>query len=265
MMEDPSLFGLALLVLGGLVAGVINTLAGNGSAITLSLLIFLGLPADWANATNRIGVITQTGTAVASLKRSKRNRLLLKDGMWLLWPTLLGSAAGALAALQAGTQLMEWVIFGVMLFILSTLVSNKGTWLQATDVAKSHRTAKSWISFFLIGFYGGFIQMGIGILMLASLVLASGYSLRDANVIKLLQALILAIPPLFIFVAGGKINWPAGLALAAGQAMGALLGTRYFLQLPGANVFIRRLLIIILVVAIARLGWSLAQTTFGAA
>jgi uncharacterized membrane protein YfcA len=245
-------------------AGVINTLAGNGSAITLSMLIFLGLPADWANATNRLGVIAQTSTAVISLPRSARNRLLFFRGRWLMVPTLLGSLAGAVVATATRPAVLEWVIFGVMAFILWTLIQNPGTWLQNTDTEKQRRSTGVWLTFFAIGFYGGFIQMGIGILMLASLVLTSGFSLRDANVIKLLQALVLAIPPLFIFWWDGKMHWEAGLALAVGQSVGALVGTRYFLRLPGANRIIRWVLMAILTWALVQLGFRLILPIFAA-
>jgi uncharacterized membrane protein YfcA len=262
MNPDITWMGLLLLFGGGILAGVINTLAGNGSAITLSTLIFLGLPADWANATNRIGVIAQTTTAVASLKRTSRNRLLLFRGKWLMVPTVLGSLAGAVVATWTRPDILEWVIFAVMAFILWTLIQNPGTWLQSTDVDKHKRSAGVWFTFFAIGFYGGFIQMGIGILMLASLVLSSGFSLRDANVIKLLQALVLAIPPIIIFWWDGKMHWEAGIALAVGQSIGAIAGTRYFLRLPGANQVIRWVLMLILVVALVQLGVRLIIPIF---
>ncbi|MDZ7846055.1 MAG: hypothetical protein U5L96_04435 [Owenweeksia sp.] len=84
-----------LLLAGGFAAGIINTLAGNGSAITLSLLIFTGLPADVANATNRIGALVQTFTAVGSLRRSQRTRMLLRESFWFILPAILWVGDGA--------------------------------------------------------------------------------------------------------------------------------------------------------------------------
>ena len=89
-----------LLFAGGLLAGVINTLAGNGSAITLSILILSGMPANLANGTNRIGALVQTITAVLSLRRSPRTLFLFKDSVWLAIPAIIGSVIGAFLAID---------------------------------------------------------------------------------------------------------------------------------------------------------------------
>ncbi len=234
------------LIIGGIAAGIINTLAGNGSAITLSLLIFTGLPADVANATNRIGAAAQTLTAVGSLRRTPRTRFLLSDGLWFLIPSIIGSIIGAFIAVEVDPNALRTIIGLVMLVLLITMITNPKKWARQTNTSKTHKTFLNWILIFLIALYGGFLQMGIGIMLLSVLVLVAQYSLRDANIVKLMLALTFVLPAFAVFIYSGDIEWVPGLLLALGQGIGAFIGARYILFMPRANLIIRWLLIIIL-------------------
>lgn len=230
-------------------AGIINTLAGNGSAITLSLLLFMGFPADVSNATNRIGALAQTITAVFSLKRTPRTRVLFTDSYWFFIPSIIGSIVGAMIAVEIDPKLLKMIIGGIMLLLLVTLVTNPKKWEIATNVSKNRKTWLNATLVFLVAVYGGFIQMGIGIMLLSILVLIAQYSLRDANIIKLVLSLIFVMPAFFVFLYSGGMKWLPGITLAVGQAMGAVIGARYILFLPKANLYVRWLLIGILSVS----------------
>lgn len=230
-------------------AGIINTLAGNGSAITLSLLLFMGFPADVSNATNRIGALAQTITAVFSLKRTPRTRVLFTDSYWFFIPSIIGSIVGAMIAVEIDPKLLKMIIGGIMLLLLVTLVTNPKKWEIATNVSKNRKTWLNATLVFLVAVYGGFIQMGIGIMLLSILVLIAQYSLRDANIIKLVLSLIFVMPAFFVFLYSGGMKWLPGITLAVGQAMGAVMGARYILFLPKANLYVRWLLIGILSVS----------------
>lgn len=247
---DISAWGYVALVVGGVAAGIINTLAGNGSAITLSIMLFLGLPAGWANATNRIGVVFQTITAVVSVRKMRGATQLFKETRFLFLPSILGSAIGAWLAGRIEDNGLVYFIGFIMILLLATLFLNPKRWSLETDRSKKKKTNLLAFLFFLIGLYAGFIQMGIGIMMLAALVLYSRYSLVDANIVKLQMALIFGIPSFFVFLLGGKMHWPSGIALAFGQSLGAWISGRYLLSHPSAGKWIRILLIIILSVAI---------------
>lgn len=236
----PLLFG------GGLLAGIINTLAGNGSAITLSILILSGMPANVANGTNRIGALVQTVTAVLSLRRSKRTLVLFKDSRWFLIPAIIGSALGAFLAVDVDPVVLRRIIGVIMLLLLITMVYKPAKWARPTDVSKTHKTTLNWILIFLVAVYGGFLQMGIGIMLLATLVLVAHYSLRDANIIKLVLAFLFVLPAFLVFVLSGDLEWIPGLLLAFGQGVGAWFGARYILFLPKANTIVRYTLITIL-------------------
>ncbi len=247
------IYAYILLFFGGLLTGVINTLAGNGSAITLSLLIFFGFPADVANATNRIGALAQTVSAVGSLRRTPRTLFLFANAKWYLIPSILGSVLGAFIAVEVNAEILRLVIGFFMLFLLFTMLYKPQKWQKATDVYVKRKTALQWIIIFLIAVYGGFIQMGIGIMLLSVLVLVSKYSLRDANIIKLLLAFLFVLPAFFVFLYSGDMAWLPGIALAIGQTIGAIVGARYILFLPKANLYVKWLLIVILTVSSAKL------------
>ena len=249
-----------LLAGGGFLAGIINTLAGNGSAITLPLLISMGLDANVANATNRVGVLMQTLTAVLSLKRSKRTLVLIRQSFWYYIPTILGSIGGALLAVDIDPDHLKLIIGFLMIFILITLILQPKRWLINTDPGKNKRTPLQWFIFFAIGFYGGFIQMGIGIMILSSLVLLVHYSLKDANIIKLMVAFVMIIPAFVVYFLSGDIRWLPGIILAIGAGVGAWLGARYVLFHPKARDYIRYLLIVIVVFAIGKILWPYLES-----
>lgn len=242
-----------LYLLGGFLAGMINTLAGNGSAITLSLLILSGMPAPVANATNRIGALAQTLTAVGSLRRSPRTVLLFRQSRFFIIPALLGSLLGAWLAIDIPELWLKRFIGVVMLLLLGTLLLSPRRWAAPTQIGHPHRTLLNWGLVFLTGVYAGFIQMGLGIMLLSLLVLVAHYSLRDANIIKLILALVFVFPAFLVFLGEGDIRWAPGLALAGGQVAGAFLAARYVLYWPRANLIVRYLLIAILSLSAAHL------------
>lgn len=241
------------LLLGGLAAGIVNTLAGNGSAITLSLLMFIGLPAGWANATNRIGVVFQTITAVLTLPRNEQMQKLRSRSYTLFIPSIIGAALGAYLADETPEVWLRYVIGVAMIFLLFTLLFKPSKWKLDSEENPKQKTFGMYALFFGIGLYAGYIQMGIGIMMLAALVLYAKYSLVEANVIKLIMALVFTIPAFFVFLTSGKMHWQSGIVLGLGQMTGAWIGTRYLLTHAKAAILIRYMLIIILLYAILRI------------
>ena len=242
-----------LLVVGGFAAGIINVLAGNGSSITLSLLIFLGIPAAAANLTNRVGVLVQTLTSVLSLPRDDKTRKLLNESRFFYLPGILGSTLGSIAALYIDDEPMRVIIGILMIVLFPTLFLGKKVWNRATDPEGPRKSAGLWLGFLLMGIYAGFLQMGIGLFMLAFFVLFSRYSLVDANVLKLIMALVFTIPPFLIFSFDTRLDWSAGLALAFGQAIGARIGVRYLMRLSWAQELIRWTLAAVLIASALRL------------
>ena len=241
------------LLAAGLAAGFINTLAGSGSLVTLPALMFIGqLPAPVANGTNRIGLVLQNVVAVGSFR--SQNVLDLKGGLWLACPATAGAILGATIAVDLDHQTMQNVIGGLMAVMLVVLLVRPARWIRpAVEVEQvAHRPGwKSLVLFFLVGIYGGFLQAGIGVFMLASLVLGAGYDLVRANAVKVLIILCYTPLALAIFVSRGQVNWSLGLVLALGNMVGAWIAARTAVR-RGAG-FVRWLLIGVVAVSAAKL------------
>ncbi|HIO71795.1 MAG TPA: sulfite exporter TauE/SafE family protein, partial [Flavobacteriales bacterium] len=172
-----------LAILGGFLAGVINTLAGSGSLITLPILIFLGLPAYVANGTNRLGVVLQTIVSVFTLY--KRGNLELKGSVWLIVPAILGAIPGAYIAVDLSDQVLKNIIGAVMIIMLIPLIMNADKWLrESSEEGGRHKRWHVVATFVLIGAYGGFLQAGVGIMLLSGMVLLAGFTIRRANGLK---------------------------------------------------------------------------------
>jgi uncharacterized membrane protein YfcA len=107
------------------------------------------------------------------------------------------------------------------------------------------------VIFFFIGVYGGFIQAGVGIFLLAGLVLGVGYDLVRANAVKVGIVLFFTIFSIGVFISKGHVNWLIGLVLAIGNMLGAWFGARVAAE-KGA-VWVRRLLIAVVTISAAKL------------
>lgn len=245
-----SLYGLA--VTAGILAGFINTLAGSGSLVTLPMMMFMGLPASVANGTNRLGVMFQCATGILKFRES--GHLVLADSRFLLIPTVLGSCAGAFIAIDLDEKMMRAAIAVVMILMLVVILLKPNQWLrQVSDQSVRIKSPANFLLFFAIGAYGGFIQAGVGLFLLAGLVMRCGFSMLQASVIKLCLVLTFTIPALIIFFQNGLVDLKIGLILAFGQSIGAWLAARFAVENKNATFWMRRLLIAIILFSIVKL------------
>ena len=240
----------ALLIAAGVVCGFINTLAGSGSAVTLPVLLFMGLPASVANGTNRVAIVLQNVAGVTSFRRS--GVLDARGALLLSIPAVLGSVIGAQVSLSVDEAMMERVIGVVMLVMLVIILLRPSRWLEGTLQRMTQRPGwKHLLLFFLIGIYGGFIQVGVGIFLLAGLVLGIGYDVVRANAVKVTIVLFFTAVALLVFVLNGRVQWREGLILAVGNMVGAWIGARFAVE--QGTVWVRRLLIAIVCYSAAEL------------
>lgn len=235
-----------LVIAAGFAAGFINTLAGSGSLITLPLLIFLGLPANVANGTNRVAILLQNVIGVGRFNYLKV--LDLRRGLLLAIPAIVGAVIGARIAVSIDEQTMRRVIGILMIVMLALLIVRPKRWLQGRPEMLGKKPG--WLqvlSFFAVGIYGGFIQAGVGLFLLAALVLGAGYDLVKANAVKLLIVLCFTIFALVIFIINNQVVWSVGLILAVGNMGGAWVATRMAVEKGAA--FVRLLLIAVVIVS----------------
>ncbi|TVQ82443.1 MAG: sulfite exporter TauE/SafE family protein [Bacteroidetes bacterium] len=232
-----------LVLITGVVCGIINTLAGSGSLISLPILMFIGLPPHVANGTNRIGILFQNIVSTWNFKRQKV--LDVKMGWKVAIPSILGSVAGAFIVLELDDRAVE-ITVGVVLFIMLVPIFLKPRkWLQGSSPEEmSPNLILRFLIFLFIGAYGGFIQAGVGIFLLSALVLNAGYDLVKANALKVFINLIFTPFALAVFIYKGQIDIVAGLVLAAGNSIGAYFASKYAVSW-GAS-FVRYVLVIVI-------------------
>ncbi|MCK5731004.1 MAG: sulfite exporter TauE/SafE family protein [Draconibacterium sp.] len=229
----------------GLAAGFININAGGGSMLVLPLLMFIGLPANVANGTLRIAILFQNIVAVNTFKKQKI--LDVKTDYKLVFPAIIGAVVGAFFAVEIDEALLKKVIAGLMIGMFLLVVLKPEVWVkEQVGTVNQKPTILQYIIFFFIGLYGGFIQMGVGFLLLAGLVLGSGYDLVKANAVKVFIVLIYTAFTLGIFIYHGHVDFVAGLILAVGNMIGAWLGAHF--SIKGGAKYVRYVLILALVI-----------------
>lgn len=215
---------LALLAAVGIVSGFINTLAGGGSFLTIPLLIFMGLPPTVANGTNRLAIFLQCLFAAGRFHRY--GVFPARFALIVSIPAVGGGIVGALlATAMADETFRKWL---AILMVVMTLISlyRPGGASGAREVSFSPaRWAAVLGTFFLAGLYGGFIQAGVGFLLLGCMSL-TGYDLVAGNAVKVFVVMLFTLFALAVFIAAGKVQVLPGLALGAGSVIGALVGAK---------------------------------------
>ncbi len=221
---DAYIWQLPLLFLAGAVAGILNVLAGGGSLLTLPLLIFMGLPSAVANGTNRIAILCQNIFAI----RAFRQRQVFPWQLALLCTpaALVGSWYGASLAINLDDELFNRVLALIMIGVLIFTAVDPMKRLRRQEIAFSNwRKAVIVISFFGVGIYGGFVQAGVGFLVITAL-LVHGLDLVRINAIKVFVIFAYTLIALGVFIYHGQIDYVLGFALAAGNSLGGMIGPK---------------------------------------
>ena len=208
-----------LLVVGGTAAGIINTMAGGGSALTVPLLVLAGVPGNQANGSNRLGILTSNAAAVASFRRS--GVVVGREVTKILVPTVLGSLIGSFLITRVADETFE-TIFGILLIpiIILTIFKPK----PSVDT-EPWPVAVTTVVFLCIGMYGGAFQAGVGLVLLAALTRA-GFDLVTANGVKVLINFVVTCFAFPVFIVRGDVVWLPAIVLAAGFTAGGWFGAK---------------------------------------
>jgi uncharacterized membrane protein YfcA len=216
----------------------------------LPALIFAGLPATVANGTNRVGILLQNVVGVGGFHQQKK--LDWRGGLWLSIPATLGSIAGAQIAVDINRTVFERVLAAALIVMLALMFVKPERWIKGHAQAANHGlTVGRFLIFFAIGIYGGFLQAGVGVFLLAGLVLNAGYDIVRANAVKLVIVLVYTVAALLIFWANAQVEWGIGLLMAGGSMIGAWLATRFAVD-KGA-IWVRRFVIVVVLASAAHL------------
>lgn len=237
-----------LLASAGSVAGVINTLAGGGSLLSVPLLVFLGLPGDVANGTNRVGVLAQNATAMRGFQRAglPGPRLALP----VLATVLPGSWAGAWLISRLDATAFERLFGLVMVALLIPTLRGGLAPRRDASTPPPWPVALRLSVFFAIGLYGGAFQAGVGLVLLAALQ-RSGIDLVAANSVKVVVIFALTAIALPVFLLAGQIAWAPALYLVVGFAVGGRLGA--WIAVRGGERVIRPVMAVAVVALAGRM------------
>ena len=247
----PEWFWYLLLVPAGFIAGVVNTIAGGGSFLTLPALMYLcGLDPQLANGTNRVAILFSTVSA--SFTFHKHGHIDSKLVTKIALPTLFGVPVGALLAVNLSPEAFE-PIFGGIFLAMAVLLIFKPKMLTGGDRQPPDTLLGELALFFGIGIYVGFIQAGMGILLLLGISLFHARELVGANAVKNVIGFVLTVTALAVFVFYGQVEWLPGLVMAVGNLLGGTIGAKLAIK-KGQNL-IFGFLILVMIATGAKLLW----------
>jgi uncharacterized membrane protein YfcA len=224
MTETVDLLQAIMLITIGFIAGGINTFAGGGSNLSLPALMMVGLPADIANATNRIAIFMQSITATHGYyKHDKLDKASIKN---IIVPTLIGGLIGAIVASYLTVDILKPVLLATMVIVSLWVVFKSDSDNVMDKVINCSENKWGFIATFMTGFYGGFIQAGVGFLLIAVFVGVLKYDLLKANALKIVATLLFTAISLVVFIYRDQVAWMAGIYLAVGSILGAMVSVK---------------------------------------
>ena len=248
-MIDPYLWQIPALMLVGVIAGFLNVLAGGGSLLTLPLLIFFGLPAATANGTNRVAIFCQNIFAITGFKR--QGVFPIRLALLCMPPALLGSYLGANLAISVDEMLFRRLLAMIMVGVLLFMVFDPMKRFRSQERPMTPmRTVVLIVSFFGVGVYGGFVQAGVGFLIITAL-LVHGLDLVRINAVKVLVIFAFTAVALGVFIVHGQVDYVLGLSLAVGNSLGGWIATHYAVK--KGHDWIKRFVIVTVLVFALRL------------
>ena len=249
---ESEIFLYSIAIFGGFLAGIINTLAGNGSAITLSILTeLLGLSGNMANGTNRVGIMAQGITSTYAFHNN--NKLKIRRSQEIIIITFVGAILGVITAVQVSNEQFKFVFKFLMVIMFFVILIKPSRWFKESDIEYKLPKLLSIPIFLALGFYGGFIQMGMGIFFLAAMVLVARYNIIEANAVKIFIVFLYTIVILAIFQWKGLIDWKYGLIIAIGQMIGGYLSANFASRYHNAQKWAYYLLVTIVIAVILKL------------
>lgn len=240
-----------LLLIGvGFAVGFINTVAGGGSLLSLPVLIFLGLPPSVANGTNRVAIVIQTFIGVAGFKSKGVNTFPFN--LYLGISALIGAIIGAQIAVDIKGETFNKILAIVMVVVLLIIIFKPK--MKTAELYERITGKYLWIgivAFFIFGIYGGFINAGIGFVIILFLHYVNHLSLVKANATKVAVVFLYTLSALAIFIYNDKVIWEVGLILAIGNGTGAWFASRY--SVDKGDGFVKAFMMVMIVIMAIKL------------
>ena len=244
------LWQLGLIAIVGVASGFLNVVAGGGSLLTVPVMVFLGMPGPVANGTNRIGILAQNITSVVTFARSGFKDFKLS--LTLSACAIPGAVAGAYLGVNLDgvwfNRALALIMIGVMVvmhFDRSPAQREKGYQPTSRQLLYGHLLMVG------VGFWGGFIQLGVGFIIMPVLNRVMGLDLVRTNMHKVFIVAVYTVVALLIFASQLELLWAIGIALAVGNSIGGYLGAHF--SMSKGEHLIRRVLNLVLIAFVLKL------------
>jgi uncharacterized membrane protein YfcA len=239
-----------ILIMTGIVAGFMNTVASSGTAVTLPIMLFLGINPLVANGTNRLPVFLGFLTSVFNF--AKAEKIPWKPSIILSIPIASGTAIGALFVGKLPPIYSEFFVICALVISLTLVIINPKRFLIIEHIKNQPIRLQTIIISFIIGIWAGIIVLDSAIFVLFLLVISLKYELLQANAIKSFLILVIGFVSLCIFLYNGRIDWPAGIILSVGSIIGSYVGSRFSMQ-ESSRIWVFRIIKFILVLELVSL------------
>lgn len=225
-MEINGIFTLILTMLTGLAAGFLNVTAGGGSLLTLPVLNFIGLDLGVANATNRVAILFQNLSAMRHYHL--KGEINWKESLSYVLPAVAGAVLGTLSAVYLPSRVFR-VIAALSIFAMGYLLASKP---QMWDNPKGtpFSEGKRILVLFFVGIYGGFLQAGVGFLLIWAITGGCKKTIKETNVIKTVVVSIYTMASLALFASFGMVDWRTAGVLVLGSIAGGNAGAKFNLS-----------------------------------
>ena len=248
---DISLLGHLAALIAGVVAGFVDSIAGGGGLITVPALLAIGLPPHLALGTNKLG----SSMGVMTALRQYRGGGLVRIRDWIpgIVCTFTGAATGTILIQQISADFLGWLIPALLVAILVYTLASPDLGSRPAR-ARMNRRLFQMVFGLGLGFHDGFFGPGTGAFWALAMVTLAGLDLRRATAATKVMNGTSNLTALLFFALGGKVVLTVGLAMGAGQIVGAVLGSRQVMKRPPG--FVRWFLIASVSVTAAKMLWE---------
>ena len=227
----------ALLVVGaGLVAGVVNAIAGGGTLVSFPALLSVGLSPVLANTTSSVGLLAGYAGGSVAYRRELAGQQVRVRG--LVVASVTGGLAGAVLLLVTSADSFRAVVPYLVLLSCLLLAAQPrlARALAARGAGREHPGWEAQLAVGLSAVYGCYFGAGLGVVLLAVLGLLMADGLQRLNALKGVLSLVINVVGVLVFVVTGTVAWLAAGLLAVGAALGAIIGVAAARRLPAVAV-----------------------------
>jgi len=217
-----SLWLYPLLFAGAFAAGWVDSIAGGGGLMTIPLLLWVGLPPQMVLGTNKFQA--SFGSFTAAYYYVRKGVVPLDDALpGILW-TLLGSALGTWTVQQVASSVLNGII-PFLLILIALFMLFRPSLGSHEQTPAFHRASFYFFSGLLLGFYDGFFGPGVGAFWAIAFVIGLGFNLTRSTGYTKVMNFTSNVVSCILFTIGGQVLFTAGVVMAAGQILGARIGS----------------------------------------